>query len=200
MCYSPVLWLKLSLKNRNNWAKFFPVRSASGFYYFKQSFFFSFRYLWRAFTSVWWKTLCAMQDLHYNELKFGPLQWVNHFLYTNSWLWPRGRAEVNFSPCQLSLCLRIEFILQVYNPSTFLSLQLIIINNYKVHWAKPQLYEASVHLKCRYSPSYHVQLSGPSFCLSFEKPVQTLQGRTKCPEKWRQRLHRQHVYSRFINE
>lgn len=127
------------------------IRSASSLYCFRQSFFSPFRCLQRAFRSMWWKTFCMMQGLHYAKLKFGPLQWVNRFLYTDPWLWPRGKAENHFPPCQLSLHLRIEFIPLVYTPQ--LSPFTAVCNNkhYKVSWGKPQLYRAGIHLECPYS-------------------------------------------------
>lgn len=51
-----------------------------------------------------------------------------------------------------------------------------------MRWARPQLYDWCSS-GCQYSTCYQVWLSGPSFCLRFEKPCLNITRRNKMPRK-----------------
>lgn len=111
----------------------------------------------------------------------------------------QGQSRGSFFPLPVVFVLRTEFIPLVDTPSSFLSPRFIIIDTAK-RVEQGHSCMTGAHLDASMVRVIKFGSLAPRFVFTLKNLVQTLQGGTKCSEKWRWKLQRQYVYSRSINE
>lgn len=152
--------------------------------------------------------------------KFGPLQWMKHFLQRNPWLWPRGNAEVNFFFFWFFSFLSNEIFSLFFLPVVFVSqnwmqptgprlCSLPFLHGTTVTTAQRVLCKAAIvwgWCSLRVLVQYTSSCLGPwpPFLSCFEKPCSAVARENKMPCKPRggggKQLQRKSVYPRHMDQ